>query len=62
MTLEDVDHMGQVYKITKLCQLLHDRKPTRTETIVDTLLQADKDVTYIEVKQVIERLDISKKR
>ena len=61
MALEGTDDMEQAYKIAKLCQFIHDGKPTRTGKIVDTLLQADEDVTYLKVKQVIERLEISEK-
>ena len=61
MALEGTDDMEQACKITKLCQFIHDGKLTRTGRIVDMLLQADKDVTYVKVKPVIERLDISKK-
>ena len=47
MALESTDDMKQAYKIAKLCQSIHDGKPTRTGRIVDTFLQADEGVTFI---------------
>ena len=47
MALEGTDDMKQAYKIAKLCQSIHDGKPTRTGRIVDTFLQADEGVTFI---------------